>query len=291
MDNQLKILDLSFNRISTLTLTTFQRLNRMERFYLTHNQITGVSAFQFHAMENLIELNLASNKIKHIDKYGFFGVENLQNLDLAQNSLNGIILSTFSKLTKLRTLDLSANRLKRIDLNILPMSSNRMFESLNIANNALKELSNLASAKMVDFVIVGLDDGNRINCTHFKEIFIELTTKRLDSFKTLERCSLFDDETNSNEITDLEETKNFTRKIRTPDMTMNGIEASEKLESYNGNNANIATETNAKVKSLILEWFIATCLVLIMILLCFILERQRNNFRYENVHINFNSAT
>lgn len=325
VDNQLKVIDLSFNRITTLTMSSFQRLKQLERLILTHNRISTLPAFLFHSMENLIELDLSANVVDRIDDYGFFGVKNLQKLDLEQNQVNKIRrkmfaplvklkrlnlaqnklmeidFGTFASLENLRTLDLSGNRLKQLDLDIFPMHPNRVFELLNIANNELKELVSIDSATISNGVIFGIDD-NRINCTHFKQIFAELTAKHLDSFATLENCTLnggnSDDESigttngNSSEMIDLEAAKNLVRKIRSKSSSSVWItkemQKPEHFQIYNENHANIdQTKANQDDPYLILIWLIAICLVIILVVLCFLLERQQHNYRYENVQINF----
>ena len=118
----------------------------------------------------------------------------LTYLNLAYNELTEIEESTFTKLNEVQILDLSGNKLKVLNQNIFKNSQSEL-KFLNIANNEITELINFNRYTVADVRIAGIDL-NRINCTHFENLFESLNWRNFDSFSTRIKCN-----SNSNNVT------------------------------------------------------------------------------------------
>ncbi|XP_066439013.1 toll-like receptor 5 [Eleutherodactylus coqui] len=114
-----EVLLLSFNRISSISLDSFQDLSQLRALTLG-GQITNGSFYvdqvAFQNLPNLITLDLGSNLNLRLHPRAFQGLFKLQTLLLDKNGLSESVLesSIFGGLTSLKKLDLSYNNIHRL---------------------------------------------------------------------------------------------------------------------------------------------------------------------------------
>ncbi len=133
-----KIIDLSYNKIENHTIQLLQELDQIEELYLSHNYIPAIT-----------------------DPNAFSNCPHLHTIDLSFNSLNQIAF--IDNLPNLTTLDLSNNHLSFLSPGLFYNVEN--LQSLNLANNLLTNFHkfpylNLHSNITVDVNILG----NPLDC-------------------------------------------------------------------------------------------------------------------------------
>ena len=137
----LEILGLNNNQLSRLDPNAFDGLVRLQRLYLNRNELTHLTSDQFGQLSNLVELNLAQNKIKSIESADSFRhLVGLKCLSMKSNRLSGhVSMSLFEHLKSVNELDLSNNQLESIDF---LMRNNNLcnLSSLNLSHNQLMEI-------------------------------------------------------------------------------------------------------------------------------------------------------
>lgn len=134
----LEIIDLSRNKITTISIDYFKDFAKLKEISLRENPLTALDANSFNALNDLTILNLGSTKLTNFDflkKATKLQTLNLTdtaitqftdnffegNLDLvrlyaANNKLTFITTSAFSKVaSKLVSIDVSRNRINRVD--------------------------------------------------------------------------------------------------------------------------------------------------------------------------------
>lgn len=104
-----RVLDLSGNRISKTSNVDLQYLSDIEMIDLSCNQLTDLDRTLFENVTKLKILNLSGNRLIKIVKNYFFNLEHIQTLQLAGNLISNIENDTFSYLANLEYLDLSYN--------------------------------------------------------------------------------------------------------------------------------------------------------------------------------------
>ena len=109
----LKELKLSGNQISNLL--DFPEFQSLEFLDLSKNKLTSLTSITFKSLTKLNYLHLASNRLKQLDVNVFSNLENLQVLILSNNELEKV--PNIMSLNKLQVLDLSnqTGKLTRID--------------------------------------------------------------------------------------------------------------------------------------------------------------------------------
>ena len=87
---RLETLELSGNKISTLSEKPFDRLNQLTNLKLDHNNLNSLDPESFHGLTKLQRLDLSYNNIEFIPDQLFSQCLNLQNLDLSHNRLTNL---------------------------------------------------------------------------------------------------------------------------------------------------------------------------------------------------------
>lgn len=140
---QLQALDLSYNKIGSLSSSAFSGIRNLINLNLGGNQIATVSNKTFaNISSELKTLNLANNRIENIERLAFVGLTKLSNLRLDGNQLtdlNGLL----SHLTSLHHLNVSSNRLEWFDYAFIPSS----LTWLDISHNKIGTLGNFYNLK------------------------------------------------------------------------------------------------------------------------------------------------
>jgi hypothetical protein len=111
-------LGLNDNKISHISLNTFNGLSNLKCLKLFVNQITSIEDFSFQNLNKLNHLFLGFNQLNTINLNTFNGLINLIELDMRSNVINIIEYQSFQVLKRLKILDLrSSINLLEIDLN------------------------------------------------------------------------------------------------------------------------------------------------------------------------------
>lgn len=140
---RLRILDLSYNHIVSITADHLRRLQSLKQLNLTNNDIGELPYDLFTDVRSLVELNLSSNQLKSIvssssiSDYGLFiNLNELLVLDLAKNSINDLPRQAFNGLSSLIQLSLAHNKLYVVPFQIFKHLKN--IELLDLSGNRLK---------------------------------------------------------------------------------------------------------------------------------------------------------
>lgn len=167
---ELKIIDLSFCNIQTLSANFFSRSSKVTHINISNNGISDVPEAAFANLRDLTLLDLSNNRINNIRSAAFVNVMNIKHLNLKGNELTSFKGEHFNTGTSLETLDLSDNlisylfpssfrihpRLKQINL-----ASNKLYffpadvianlqflECIDLSRNELKTIDELDFARL-----------------------------------------------------------------------------------------------------------------------------------------------
>ncbi|XP_052071857.1 toll-like receptor 13 [Mytilus californianus] len=164
----LRILRVSFNKISTIIQDSILNLNKL---YLDSNEITKFPKFCINhgnksALPNLRHLSLSNNKIGYVGEFRCF--PRLNSLKIGDNSIGRIDYNTFAELKELTNLSLQAigKPLKKIEDGAFNLPSLKML-SLRDCNFHFDRLSPSAQSCMLS------------NCNHLR--FLDLCGNHLNS--------------------------------------------------------------------------------------------------------------
>ena len=99
-DKNLKLvyLDLSYNKIKTLSDNIFINQQKLEVLYLFRNQIYFLFPQTFKVLKNLRYLSLAHNRIQSLEPLWFESLENLKFLHLRYNRISSLPKRVFESL-------------------------------------------------------------------------------------------------------------------------------------------------------------------------------------------------
>ena len=91
----LRILDLSINRVSNLHKSTFHCLPYLVILMFKRNKLSRIESLTFKNLSKLVLLDLSTNRITHLSRYGFCGLRSLRFLYLEDNNVLFIGKSLF----------------------------------------------------------------------------------------------------------------------------------------------------------------------------------------------------
>lgn len=104
---EIQELDLTFNRLFTLSTEAFIGFNNLEKLYLGHNFLQTIQPDTFSATPNLSEIYLFNNNLQTIHPDIFRGLNQLRYIDLSSNPLQEIDLAMFDHLPQLSVIVIS----------------------------------------------------------------------------------------------------------------------------------------------------------------------------------------
>ncbi|XP_074663101.1 adhesion G-protein coupled receptor G6-like isoform X2 [Tubulanus polymorphus] len=110
-NENLEVLDLSYNNISTLKKETFENTAKLKFLNLSNNHIKSIHEGAFSYNENLEVLNLSYNNIITLHQDTFENTAKLKYLDLSYNNISTLKKETFENTAKLKYLYLTDNRI------------------------------------------------------------------------------------------------------------------------------------------------------------------------------------
>ncbi|XP_034018483.1 toll-like receptor 5 [Thalassophryne amazonica] len=203
-NSEVRILDLSKNRIFALHPRVFHPLKEVAVIDVSKNNINQILRNAFEGLQgHLKSLNLSYNLLGEIYSYTFQSLTNLEILDLSYNHIGVLGYGSFTGLPKLKALSLTGNSLRELgfpaslpslgylflnDNKLTPLSVNSLkrFASnvsyLNVNDNRFTNLGNvyiyLSQFKHLQYLAYG---GNTI-----RTCSITINHSPLRSFQTLD---------------------------------------------------------------------------------------------------------
>ncbi|KAJ8961557.1 hypothetical protein NQ318_014809 [Aromia moschata] len=202
--SNIKILDLSYNNISTISKQFFRPVElSLTHLYLHHNNMLNATREVFGNMRHLQWLDLSHNELYEMDFDMFRNTKKIQVLHASHNHIADVPNDLFRFLTNLRIVDLSHNRLRFLPDNLFREEG---LERLDISHNFLSKLP-LSSMSVVTAMslcemdlswnsISSLSHGGLL--TRFKNLnYLDLSYNRLvqidaGTFKGLSRLLSLD---------------------------------------------------------------------------------------------------
>ena len=92
---KLKVLDLSGNRVNSLTAANFKNAEKLEYLSLCKNNLVALPAQIFHHMNNLTFVNVSYNAIQEIGPKMFSNESKLQTFDMRKNEMYKMSYDSF----------------------------------------------------------------------------------------------------------------------------------------------------------------------------------------------------
>lgn len=138
---ELRMLNLSSNRISTIQNDTFNQFPALERLKLGDNFLTAVRSHYFNGLKELSVVDLSSNLIDVVDENSFASLESLLWLSLADNCI--VNLALHLPLVALDSINLSLNLIA----NFPRFKSIKTIDSLDVSYNTKGVLNVRVDAK------------------------------------------------------------------------------------------------------------------------------------------------
>ncbi|XP_074029651.1 uncharacterized protein [Leptinotarsa decemlineata] len=111
--NDVQILDLSYNKIRSITPESFSNLTHLRILYLNDNSISVVESGSF-GLDSIEVIKLCSNEITEIRTMTFNGNTNLREIILLDNPLVAIETNAFKSLPALEIIDLGNMKITSI---------------------------------------------------------------------------------------------------------------------------------------------------------------------------------
>ncbi|XP_012539637.1 vasorin [Monomorium pharaonis] len=147
---KLKILDLSFNKLTIVNETMLQHLTILEYLSLSHNPIgDGIHESAFWNLRALKHLNLSSISAPYFSADFFKTLTNLSTLDLSWNPISTVPLLPIS----LQELDLSGTQMISFENLYLPQLRELHLNHMpNLTSLSLNDLENLTSLEILSMI-------------------------------------------------------------------------------------------------------------------------------------------
>ncbi|KAG8253227.1 hypothetical protein J6590_039567 [Homalodisca vitripennis] len=208
--NDIRVIDLGINQITSLNRDAFKGLHRLVELDMFDNRIDFLPSVIFDNLDSLAHLRLHRNRLEDLHGKLFHKLANLETLDLSTNSIRRLAATLFRGTPRLVVLHLASNALED-----LPESVFRglvRLEELDLSSNVFLEfpigifkgLTNLKRLKLHDNRLKQLPPGV-FSDLHFLDL-LSLRRNRL----TFIRPGLFD---NQRYLTHLELTGNWISTV------------------------------------------------------------------------------
>lgn len=138
----LKHLDVSMNRISSLGVHNFELQEYLSHLNVSHNEVTSLGKGTFKGLKSLQVLDLSHNMLESISGGAFKDTSELEILDLSYNRVTSFDDDTiFKTLTKLRVIALDGNQILDIPSALLGNLPSPSLEKLTLSDNLIEELT------------------------------------------------------------------------------------------------------------------------------------------------------
>lgn len=136
----LTLLDLSHNRLRSMSPNSFRPLQKLRTLLLRDNTLESLppGALDADAHMHLEEVDLSFNEIHVLSEHSVYDLPVLRRLDLSDNRIGRIERHAIANLDKLRKLDLRGNRVQQMDTEAF--QNLPALEELDLAYNDMADL-------------------------------------------------------------------------------------------------------------------------------------------------------
>lgn len=146
---QAAVIDLSYNRISEVSGSIFEKFWALRYLNMSHNSLRRLGFGAFGNLPTLLEMDLRNNRLTNVNSGAISGLISLKNLLLSNNLLDS--MPTVS--VALTDLDLTNNSITQVPCSAFPMLNSLL--RINLKNNSLESLSsdsfcNLLTLRFLD---------------------------------------------------------------------------------------------------------------------------------------------
>ncbi|XP_077291260.1 uncharacterized protein LOC143914786 [Arctopsyche grandis] len=195
---KLKILDISYNKLTVITKDTFQRASLLEYLDLSNNQIQNIEENAFKNCKSLRVLNLSWNEIStlttfppfiqslHIAKNSLIEwpscPESLTFLDISQNQLINMFNEKYINFDNIQILNVSRNQLQTFEI-VKPLTK---LSVLDISYNLIEGIPHSFDSNSIPSIEDLTIDGNPIEQLIFES---ELSLRKF-SAKNMSRIKI-----------------------------------------------------------------------------------------------------
>ncbi|XP_049795168.1 leucine-rich repeat and immunoglobulin-like domain containing-NOGO receptor-interacting protein 4 [Schistocerca nitens] len=164
LNPDVKRINLQGNRISNVhfTLDLYSNLRHLD---LSRNRISSLGTLNFKLQTKLVTLNFSRNDITSLSKDTFNGLKSVQVLDLSYNQLSSLEGAALAELGDLRALNLTGNRVSAVGeraLERLPQLRELLLDDnqlLDVPAAALRRLPALQRLGLADNLIEAVAEG------------------------------------------------------------------------------------------------------------------------------------
>uniref|UniRef100_A0A8D8Q459 Carboxypeptidase N subunit 2 n=1 Tax=Cacopsylla melanoneura TaxID=428564 RepID=A0A8D8Q459_9HEMI len=161
-------LNLSNNQLSTIELRAFDNLDQLKELYLNQNQL-ALTEQVFSPLWNLQLLDLSHNKLTMLDNYYFLPNKKMAHLYLNHNNIATLSKQSLINMNQLLTLDLSHNKIQTLPPELF--QSLEQLQTLNISNNELASVINdsFSSMRMLKTLDMSFNEVSQLSDNTFSE--------------------------------------------------------------------------------------------------------------------------
>ncbi|CAG9831745.1 unnamed protein product [Diabrotica balteata] len=174
-----ELLDISHNQIRNLENEVFTNMHlaNLKLLNLSYNQISQISLHAFEGLDNLKSMDLSYNSIQYFLGQWFFDLRSLRELYLRGNNLQDINEQPRIELPFLKVLDLSDNKIAHLHPIIFTSLPN--LEILDIGGNFLIDLRVEIIRPLPNLRLL-VADGNSLECSDISLRFLKRYIKEND---------------------------------------------------------------------------------------------------------------
>ncbi|XP_037911298.1 chaoptin isoform X1 [Hermetia illucens] len=174
----LRLLDLSGNKIKSIEEGLLKGCSKLEEFYLDNNSLSEVPSNSINGPDTLKVLSLQRNNIAQLKFESFAAQPYLEKINLAHNQIKTIEGGTFGGLDSIKEINLNGNRISKMNsdvfegvnsLEVLDLSQNfislfpvvaletiESLKSLNLSSNMIQKLDSSHLQVIKDIEVLDL---------------------------------------------------------------------------------------------------------------------------------------
>lgn len=142
----IKILNLSYNNLTSIPTGQFTYLDYLENLTLSNNQIINIEQLSFKNLTSLLELDLSNNKLQNLPEYWMVPQNSLRILKVNDNYFTSFNQLSIYNAPFLEEIFLSNNALSNIELK--PLLDIPLKAIIYIQNQSTSRLSEIDNVKL-----------------------------------------------------------------------------------------------------------------------------------------------
>lgn len=161
LNKELKLLDLSYNNLTLLSLRLFSSNTNLVVLSMKKNRLAQIPDKQFENLVKLQVLDISDNILSKLTQLVFSKMTKLHTLFLSGNLIKVLHPSTFQHNVLLQELALSRNLLESFPIELIVKQSKLM--TLNLAQNKLKSINKDLLSKAPALITLDISCNNLTN--------------------------------------------------------------------------------------------------------------------------------